>query len=244
MRTSGRLLFLMMSLMMVGGSGESADDGVRHKVHQILISGTVTKDPVAADLDPVVHMISDVPPEQLSKTGTYCFEFMGQNNQELARQCFELSFYAASEGFPISEDAFTYPLLFPEGTQTITLTMLGKQLGRISGGSHPPVVHLLRPVAGEHWAAGQAQTVEWAASDLDGDALTYSLSYSADGGKGYIPFGSDLTELISEIPAVLTELIPGSKHAVIRVQATDGIHFAEDVSGIFSVEQSENYPGN
>ncbi len=60
----------------------------------------------------------------------------------------------------------------------------------------------------------------WNANDIDGDKLTYSLLYSRDGGKSWLPLGVDIGE--RQFPVNLQDL-PGSNQALFRVIATDGV---------------------
>lgn len=51
--------------------------------------------------------------------------------------------------------------------------------------NRPPTVNLVTPVGGA--AIHKNTLLQWMAGDPDGDTLTYDLSYSADGGKTWMP---------------------------------------------------------
>lgn len=70
------------------------------------------------------------------------------------------------------------------------------------------------PVAG-------AVTLTWAASDGDGDALTFSVLYSRDGGATFQPVQMGVTGTSTEID---TAPLGGSADARFRVVADDGFH--------------------
>jgi hypothetical protein len=76
-------------------------------------------------------------------------------------------------------------------------------------------------------------TVRWNGTDADGDALTYDIEYSTDGGASWQLLGTRLTG--SEATLSL-ERLPGSQQARFRVWATDGVNSATDASdGNFAV---------
>jgi hypothetical protein len=68
------------------------------------------------------------------------------------------------------------------------------------------------------------QVVSWQGSDSDGDSLTYSVWYSTDGGKKWIPLQIGLTETSYEIDF---DTLPGSEQAMIRVLASDAVNTTE-----------------
>ncbi|MBN1875463.1 MAG: PKD domain-containing protein [Anaerolineae bacterium] len=75
--------------------------------------------------------------------------------------------------------------------------------------------------------------ITWEALDEDGDALSYVLRYSTDGGATWIALAVDLTEAGY---ALDTSRLPGTDQGVIQVIATDGLNTVMDVSdGVFTV---------
>ncbi len=100
----------------------------------------------------------------------------------------------------------------------------------VSGNS--PQVEVLFPLGGETFTGGQKFTVSWQGTDLDGDALSYTLLYSPDHGATWLPIDSDLTATQYELDASFLE--PGDGY-LIRVIVTDGVRTAEAISKPFRV---------
>jgi ligand-binding sensor domain-containing protein len=122
---------------------------------------------------------------------------------------------------------------FPDGADRVEIRHQGQVLASVDPGSAVPQVTLLYPDGGESFSDDQPVTVQWQASDPDGDPLTYSLAYSADDGASWISItsGISLTQYAWE-----TGWAKGSGQARLRVTASDGIHTATDASdGTFAV---------
>ncbi|HSA58370.1 MAG TPA: choice-of-anchor D domain-containing protein [bacterium] len=83
--------------------------------------------------------------------------------------------------------------------------------------AHAPAVTVTSPTGGELMDGVLAAA--WNASDEDGDALTYSVLYSADGGASFRVLGVDLTDVSIAYDA---SRLPGGKEAFVRVIASDG----------------------
>ena len=95
-----------------------------------------------------------------------------------------------------------------------------------------PTVTLLGPNGGESFGA-ETITVDWTASDLDGNALRFDLDYSADGGLSWEPveIGTDDTSIDLDASE-----LAGSTQALFRVTASDGFRIASDVSdSVFAI---------
>lgn len=98
---------------------------------------------------------------------------------------------------------------------------------------HKPTLRILSPKGGETW--GPKATITWAASDEDGDSLTFSVLYNTGQDNTWIPLAAGLK---NQSLTIATDLVPGSKSARIRVQVTDGVNTAEaDSSGTFVVPE-------
>jgi len=76
--------------------------------------------------------------------------------------------------------------------------------------------------------------IQWIGDDPDGDPLTYSLSFSSDGGQTFLPigsvFGPGTTSYVWS-----TSFAPITEQGLIRVEASDGFNVASALSGIFRV---------
>jgi hypothetical protein len=117
----------------------------------------------------------------------------------------------------VSANAPEVTLLSPNGGER--LTVVGQASGLTSAGGSP--------------ALQSEVTVRWASKDNDGDALSYILLYSADGGANWqtVAVGVEGNELV-----VPLDDLPGSENALFRVIASDGVNTAQDDSdAAFSV---------
>lgn len=79
----------------------------------------------------------------------------------------------------------------------------------------------------------EAITVSWAASDEDGDPLTFNIDYSADNGNSWVP----VAQYVTGNQVVIDQInLPGSDMGRFRVSASDGLHTSTDSSdGIFFI---------
>ncbi len=91
---------------------------------------------------------------------------------------------------------------------------------------HPPTVRVLSPNGGEI-VAGGSFTVTWSAADADGDPLTFTLLYSSDRGKSWRTLTTGIEETSYKVDA---SLLIGSKTALVRVMASDGVNTTTDDS--------------
>ncbi|MFN8422586.1 MAG: hypothetical protein U0470_04070 [Anaerolineae bacterium] len=119
------------------------------------------------------------------------------------------------------------------GTASIVLRGGAAALATVTFSAHAPTVRLLSPAGGETWAADGRRSVEWTASDEDGDPLTFMVQYSRDAGATWQTIASDVSASPLTIdPATL----PASGAALLRVLASDGANSAIDTVPVpFSV---------
>ncbi len=118
-----------------------------------------------------------------------------------------------------------------KGTVSVTVNCKGKT-AFVKPGNSPPTVSLLNPKGGEGWSPLGTEIVSFKANDPDGDSLVYTIFYSNDSGKTWQVALADLTE---EGAGILLDNLPGGKATcLIRVQASDGLHQGEAISGSFS----------
>ncbi|MFQ6126630.1 MAG: winged helix-turn-helix transcriptional regulator [Candidatus Heimdallarchaeota archaeon] len=88
-----------------------------------------------------------------------------------------------------------------------------------------PAVTVLSPNGGEYWNG--TQTINWAATDPQGDPLTYSVYYSSDGGQTWTQLATGLTE-----SSYLwdTTTVENGVNCLIQVEASDGTYIGADAS--------------
>lgn len=100
------------------------------------------------------------------------------------------------------------------------------ELGRLAGSDNAPSVKVLFPNGGEQLAPPTA-TLIWSAGDLDNDPLTYTVQFSPDNGATWETLVTDHpdTSLIVDLGD-----LGRTQEGLLRVQASDGFHTAEDQS--------------
>ena len=94
---------------------------------------------------------------------------------------------------------------------------------------NPPTVQVISPNGGEV-VEGESTVVTWSGSDADGDPLTFTLLYSADGGETWLTLATDIKGMSYEVD---TSLLAGSEEALVRVMASDGVNTTSDESDAY-----------
>jgi hypothetical protein len=90
----------------------------------------------------------------------------------------------------------------------------------------PPEVTLHAPERGEPWSG--AKTVKWHGYDAEGDSLTYDVWISVDGGSNWIALASATSQEELQLDtSVLTSTYGNINHALLKVQADDGVFLSE-----------------
>jgi hypothetical protein len=190
----------------------------------LLISGQVTVDDVVS-FQPVWRVDASVPPVNPAEGTEYCVEMRDGGGSVLQSQCFDLSFFNYEAGQAVTSDFFMVSLPLDAGAASIVLTRGAEDLGAVEPSANPPQVTLLSPSGGEF--VGESVTVQWTASDPDGDDLAYNVLYSAD-DVGWEPLALNVTGATS-VDLDLS-FAPGSTSARFRVEVSDGYHTAYDES--------------
>ena len=122
---------------------------------------------------------------------------------------------------------FVLSVPYPAGVNRVELIgRYGKLLSSRVASAHPPTVTVQFPNAAG-LTLGGVETIQWAGSDPDGEALSYAVLYSKDNGVTWNVIGAGIT---GTNYAVDFTTIPGSSSALIKVLASDGFHTAGDVS--------------
>ena len=107
-------------------------------------------------------------------------------------------------------------------------------LVEVSRSANAPAVSVTAPTAGQV-LSGDEVTFSWSGSDADGDDLSYTVEYSADGGGSYetIAVGYESTSLTVDRAS-----LAGSATAKVKVTAADGTRTASAESPTFTVVQN------
>jgi hypothetical protein len=168
--------------------------------------------------------------------------FLNENGQVLASSGFSVSFEGAHvdpDGVPEEPHTgapFSVAQPFPIGAVEVQLRHGGKVIASLRPSVNPPSIALLTPGDGEVFKRSQpGMLIQWSGSDLDGDPLTYTLSFSSDGGQTFLPigtaFGPETTSYVWN-----TSFSPrNTKQGVIRVEASDGFNVKTTSSTVFEV---------
>ena len=110
----------------------------------------------------------------------------------------------------------------------------GQELLSRSVSANAPTVSVLSPTAGTTLEATSTTLIEWTGDDLDGDALSYSVYWSGDGGQTYSALITATTD--TQLP-VSGSHFGGTNEGVFKVVASDGFNTGEDTTdGFITVE--------
>jgi len=187
------------------------------------ITSELTSDPIA------------IPP-----TGTeYCLNVEDVSANVLTQSCFDLSFINPETGEPDGVEPFEIMLPYPDGAARFVLKKGDVELASQVVSANYPEVTITSPNGGDSWDASGDYTITWDASDLDGDPLLFTVSYSSDGNQ-WSPLAYNQAENSLTVNAAN---LPGSDSALIRVTATDGVNTTSDESDLpFAISRKGPQP--
>jgi len=225
-----------MRNMLAGAKFRSSTDP-----QALLVSGTIFKADTAS-FYPFYYLPEADLDLEAGSEGEYAIVLLDGSEQELSRNVFSVYFEDTDpNGGPTDAAPFVYRIAWMEGTARIELRDAdGSVLAAREVSSHAPEVRLTSPNGGEIWGQDHSHEIRWKGSDADGDALTYTLSISADAGENWIPLAIDLTETQFEVNL---GAFPVGATFMIKVRATDGVNSSEDVSDkIFAIHPEEAVP--
>ncbi len=191
----------------------------------LIASGLVYTDDTAT-LNPFWVVTTTAAPHNPPAGTQYCLEAQDASGTPLSGRCFDLAFFNYEAGEATNMDGFSLMLPYPDGVARIVLKKGAQVLAQRPVSAHAPTVTVLSPNGGEAWNATGTYTVAWAASDADGDPLTYSVLYSPD-GSNWVPVAVSITA--TQVVVNAAEL-PGGTGARIRVLASDGLNTSADES--------------
>ncbi len=99
------------------------------------------------------------------------------------------------------------------------------ELDSISSSPAVPTVVITSPQTRSVVDASSNLSLNWTATDGDGDALVYVAQYSSDGGASWLPLAVGLSE--SSMTFDPAQIL-GGDDVFFRVLASDGFHTASD----------------
>jgi hypothetical protein len=198
----------------------------------LYVSGLIHPDGTG-ELFPALELPVNAPPTPSDPQGTHRISFVSAQNQVLGSLLFTPS--PTTPEIEAGEGAALFDLTvdMPDGTSTLVLEEVATAavLDSLTLSANAPSVQVQFPNGGETLAG--AQTFSWQASDPDGDALTFTVLYSADAGAAWQVLATGITQTSLQVD---TDGIPGSTTALVRVLASDGLRTSSDTSdGTFVV---------
>jgi hypothetical protein len=155
----------------------------------------------------------------------YCVELRDSGEGVLQAQCFGLYL-----PFQMSWGQFLVSLPLTGEPARVVVRRGDVELGEIPVSTHQPEVSISPGTA--FGATSSVLALAWTASDLDGDALEYSVQYSPDDGNSWLPVAANLD---GTVYALNLDEVPGGAQARVRVEASDGFHVTSDEYGPFAV---------
>ena len=190
----------------------------------------------SAYLEPLLRFPAGDADVNGSEPGEHAIVLKGSGGATLASYPFAANFTLHIDDVePAEVEVIPVTLRVPwvDGTTAVEVTNLtsGAALASRAVSATPPAVALSAPLGGETVASGPV-TVSWAGSDPDGDALSYTVLWSGDGGATWSFAAVDTNATSAVIDA--SSWTGGAGYRV-RVLATDGIHTTAAESGNFTV---------
>ena len=203
----------------------------------LLITGTVQADGSAGTFSPGFLTVSSNAPPASDPSGNFCLHFSSAS-AALGDYCFQASFQDVT-GAAIQTGMFAVQAPFPSGTTRVSLIAnsganKGTELTAIDKSAAAPTVQINSPHSGDRLDAGQIN-ITWTGSAAGGAALTYNLSYSADGGTTWTPLDVMIAETQYQLDATQ---IAGGSQVMFQVDASDGLNTGTAVVGPLTINQT------
>lgn len=157
----------------------------------------------------------------VNKKGTRRIELQDTGGKLLFGQNFEVSFQTTDSEKPANVAPFTLFVPKVKNIAQVVLFSEGKEVSRRVRSPNSPEIRFLTLKQGENLK--DQKKIRWQATDKDGDKLQFSLQYSPDGGKTFVPLAVNLAGYESLVDP---SKIPGSRGqtGLIRLIATDGLN--------------------
>lgn len=184
---------------------------------QVVVSGLAQRDGSSGSFDPAFVVNSSVSAGVSDPSGNHCLRFFNAAGPE-TDYCFTLHFENPHTLAPVDQEYFVVRAPYPADTARIALVRDGNELASLAVSPDTPQVTITTPQPGDQWSG--AQTLYWTASDPAGNALTYSVLYSPDGGQTWTPMDTDLQ---SAQYAFDTGEITAGSQVYFKVLATSGV---------------------
>ncbi len=197
----------------------------------LLIRGIINLATDATTLLPFGGVTTAVPPSS-QPTGDYLLQLLDGTGRIVRQVAFRPHAGSGEGGGQSSFTSFLIPVLADPAIKQAVVIHNANLLAFRAASSHPPQVSILSPTGGENFAGGMV-TLQWTASDLDGDALTCTVLYSTDASATWQTLAVDLTNRQFQVS---TDFLKETTQGRFQVMASDGfITAAAESSGLFTV---------
>lgn len=195
-------------------------------------SGSVTQSGMVT-LQPWQSLVHDGPIPAI--TGPYSVRALDANGNTLATQGFKVSFFVLTNPpKTVTSAPFGGLIPFPGNTAKFQILKGAVVLKEVTVSATAPVISQVTPTQPSQTLTG-SNVISWSAADADGNPLSFEVEYTPD-----------ITAVDSDWQLIASNLtnqsltydfsgLPGGKHAVIRVTASDGVRTASAMSTVFSV---------
>ena len=195
----------------------------------LLVRGAIRKSG-GAELQPFIYLPQANLDRAPGAPGAYRVALYDAQGKLLSQTGFDLAFEQSGvNGGPTDHAHFVMRIEWKSGTQRVTLEDgAGRTLAEVAVTPHAPQIEVTSPKGGEAWPLAERRTLRWTASDEDGDALTYFVDVSSDGGITWLPVVVDLTR--PEYAFDTSSYEVGTAY-LLRVRASDGVNTTAAISG-------------
>jgi len=207
--------YLYQKLFSINSGNPLASNKQNSENNFIAVSGMIDTNNIVT-LNPSLTL-TQVPAVSEPGDGDYSLEFQNNLAQVLSSFPFDIEFSIPDAGEQ-PEVPFSFYLPFPEGTSKLIMKKNDTEIASRTFSTNAPVVQLISPQSGE--TINGTKTIQWTASDIDGDKLTYDLIYSLDGKEqNILAVNLEDTSYLWE-----SNIYPYSPSATLTIVANDGFN--------------------
>ena len=208
-----------------GKGGAPGPNSVDPGTASIMIGGTINVGDDSTVLDPIWTTLGSADPI-LPVPGDYTLRLFTTGGIEILAAPFQPDAFIEADPVPIARTNASFRFVLP---QTMPISGIEIDHGatvllRRNLSAHAPELHITSPTTGTV-VDGDELTLQWNSSDLDGDALRYTVDLSSDGGATWSTAGYNLDATTLTFS---TASIHGSTNSMLRVTASDGMRISSD----------------
>lgn len=196
----------------------------------LVVGGMIDLATNAVSFTPFGQLTSSTPPPQVP-AGEYQLQLRDRTGAVLQQVSFQPDELEGSEG---GSSAATFLITVPSSPAASEVAILkgGTQIGLQRATASVPTVTVLAPNGGEALGTDSID-LQWTGSDPDGDALSYTVQYSANGGRSWRTLAANVRVTALTVPR---SALAASTQGRLRVMASDGFWSAtDDSNGVFAV---------